>query len=203
MSGEKASRKRTGEGPGCHPERSEGSLRQSHQTLRFAQGDRHDLQMSSGGRQVKQRRPTTSTAERLCVTLPLPPSINEQYYTDSRGNRRLTPVALRYKAEVQKALLNLKQQGVLNVSLLKRIGTCYLALYIEFYFTTPLQRDLDGGLKIMQDAVCRALGANDNRVVEIHLSKRIRPLDPHVYLEIDTLDDWEFDEEYRILPRTL
>jgi len=47
------------------------------------------------------------------------------------------------------------------------------------------------------------LGANDNRVVEIHLSKRIRPLDPHVYLEIDTLDDWEFDEEYRILPRTL
>src|SRR5712692_10464186 len=95
-------------GPGCHPERSEGSLRQSHQTLRCAQGDRHDLQMSSGGRQVKQRRPTTSTAERLCVTLPLPPSINEQYYTDSRGNRRLTPVALRYKAEVQKTLLNLK-----------------------------------------------------------------------------------------------
>ena len=152
---------------------------------------------------MKQRRPTMSTAERLCVTLPLPPSINEQYYTDSRGNRRLTPVALRYKAEVQKALFNLKQQGVLNVSLLKRMGTCYLALYIEFYFLTPLQRDLDGGLKIMQDAVCRALGANDNRVVEIHLSKRIRPLDPHVYLEIDTLDDWEFDEEYRILPRTL
>ncbi len=144
-----------------------------------------------------------STAERLCVTLPLPPSINEQYYTDSRGNRRLTPVALRYKAEVQKALFNLKQQGVLNVSLLKRMCTCYLALYIEFYFVTPLQRDLDGGLRIMQYAVCRALGANDNRVVEIHLSKRIRPLDPHVYLEIDTLDDWEFDEEYRILPRTL
>src|SRR5260221_7078411 len=33
-------------GPGCHPERSEGSLRPSSQTLRFAQGDRHSLQIS-------------------------------------------------------------------------------------------------------------------------------------------------------------
>ena len=32
--------------PVCHPERSEGSLRPSSQTLRCAQGDRHDLQMS-------------------------------------------------------------------------------------------------------------------------------------------------------------
>src|SRR5258708_15063738 len=62
MFGEKASRKRTGEGPGCHPfaslrassERSEGSLRPSSQTLRgvyperseWAQGDRHSLQIS-------------------------------------------------------------------------------------------------------------------------------------------------------------
>jgi len=150
---------------------------------------------------VKQRRPTTSTAERLCVTLPLPPSINEQYYTDTKGNRRLAPVALRYKADVQKALLKLKQQEVLSAPLLKRMGSCYLALYFECYFPTPLQRDLDGGLKIMLDAICRALGANDNRVVELHLSKRIRPQDPHVYVEIDTLDDWEFDEEYRVLPK--
>src|SRR5216684_979161 len=33
--------------PGCHPERSEGSLRPSSQTLRCAQGDRQYLQMSS------------------------------------------------------------------------------------------------------------------------------------------------------------
>jgi len=111
-------------------------------------------------------------------------------------------VALRYKAEVQRALLHLERQGVLNESFLKRMGTCYLALYMECYFSTPLQRDLDGGLKILQDAICKGLGANDNRVVEIHLSKRICPQDPHVYLEIDTLDDWEFDDEYRLLPKT-
>src|SRR6266851_6504697 len=33
-------------GPGCHPERSEGSLRPASQTLRCAQGDRPSLQMS-------------------------------------------------------------------------------------------------------------------------------------------------------------
>jgi len=33
--------------PGCHPERSEGSLRPSSQTLRCAQGDRHSLQISA------------------------------------------------------------------------------------------------------------------------------------------------------------
>jgi len=81
------------------------------------------------------------------------------------------------------------------------MSSCYLALYFECYFATPFLRDLDGGLKIMLDAICRGVEANDNRVVEIHLSKRIRPQDPHVYVEIDTLDEWEFDEEYRVLPK--
>ena len=149
---------------------------------------------------MQRRRPTTGTATRLCLTLPLPPSINEQYYTDTQGHRRLASVALRYKKDVQKVLHELERQGILNESLLKRMHSCYLALYLEYYFATPFQRDLDNGLKITQDSVCKGLGANDNRIVEIHLSKRIRPLDPHVYVEIDTLDDWEFDEEYTLLP---
>jgi hypothetical protein len=48
----------------------------------------------------------------------------------------------------------------------------YLALFIDFFFETPLRRDLDGGLKIALDAICTALGVNDNRVVDIHLVKR-------------------------------
>ncbi len=138
------------------------------------------------------------SATRLCLTLPLPPSINEQYYTDTQGHRKLAPVALRYKAAVHKALQNLERQGILIEAFRQRMGTCYLALYIEYYFETPLKRDLDNGLKITQDAICKSLGANDNRIVDIHLSKRIRPLDPHMYLEIDTLDEWEFDEEYTL-----
>ena len=49
----------------------------------------------------------------------------------------------------------------------------YLALTIMFYFASALRRDLDGGLKIAQDALCEALGVNDNLVIEIHLSKRV------------------------------
>lgn len=44
----------------------------------------------------------------------------------------------------------------------------HLALLLDFYFATPLRRDLDGGLKITQDALCEGLGLNDNRVVDIH-----------------------------------
>ena len=49
----------------------------------------------------------------------------------------------------------------------------YLSLTITFYFATALRRDLDGGLKIAQDALCEALVLNDNLVMEIHLSKRV------------------------------
>ena len=48
-----------------------------------------------------------------------------------------------------------------------------LALTIHFYFPTLLRRDLDGGLKIAQDALCESMGLNDNRIMEIHLYKTL------------------------------
>lgn len=147
---------------------------------------------------MQQRRPPQGTATRLCFTLSLPPSINEQYYTDAQGHRKLAPAALRFKTDVRKVLRTLEERGILQEAFRKRMSTCYLAFYIECYFETPFRRDLDNGLKIVQDAVCTSLGANDNHIVDIHLSKRIRPLDPHIYVEIDTLDDWEFDEAYTL-----
>ena len=55
-----------------------------------------------------------------------------------------------------------------------------LVLSIWFYFRSALRRDLDGGLKITQDAICEALELNDNRVVEIHLHKRTDRKEPHI-----------------------
>lgn len=150
---------------------------------------------------MPQRRQTTGTSTELSLTLPLPPSINEQYYTDSQGRRRLSPLALRYKENARKLLVSLEKQGTLQPAFRKRMSDCYIALYIECYFETPLKRDLDNVLKIVQDTICSYFGANDNRIVDIHLSKRIRPLDPHIYIEIDTLDDWAFDEEYTVRAR--
>ena len=63
----------------------------------------------------------------------------------------------------------------------------YLALTITFYFMSALRRDLDGGLKIAQDALCEALGVNDNLVIEIHLSKRVDRHSPRMEVQLTAL----------------
>ena len=134
----------------------------------------------------------------LCLTLPIPPGINEQYATVN-GHRVSTAVARRFKLDVKKKLATLEREDILNEELRDRLRQGYLSLLLAFYFETPLKRDLDGGLKIAQDALCEGLGLNDNRVVSIHLLKYIDPLHPHLDIEIEALDDWHFDEEYKLL----
>lgn len=140
-----------------------------------------------------QRKPSL-----LRLTLPLPPSINEQYATVD-GHRVSTAIARRFKRQVKDALRALEREGLLQDELRNAFHQSYLALFLDFYFTTPLKRDLDGGLKITQDALCETLGVNDNRVVDIHLVKHIDPLHPHLYVELEALQDWSFDEEYVLL----
>lgn len=130
----------------------------------------------------------------IALTLPLPPSINEQYATVN-GHRVTTAVARRFKQHVRSLLRPLSTNG----ELLARFRQSYLALSLDFYFTTPLKRDLDGGLKITQDALCEGLGLNDNRVVDIHLVKHIDPLRPRLYVELEAIADWRFDKEYILL----
>lgn len=135
------------------------------------------------------------------LTLPLPPSINEQYATVN-GHRISTIVARRFKETVQKKVRELERAGQLPPEAYQRLREGYLALLLVFYFETPLKRDLDGGLKISQDALCTALGLNDNRVVSIHLLKYIDPLRPRLEIELESLDDWQFDEEYVVVPQS-
>ena len=134
----------------------------------------------------------------LSLTLPLPPGINEQYATVN-GHRVSTVVAKRFKQAVKQKLATLEREGTLHEEMLHRLRQGYLSLVLAFYFETPLKRDLDGGLKIAQDALCEGLGLNDNRVVSIHLLKYIDPLHPHLDVEIEALADWRVDEEYKLL----
>ncbi len=143
--------------------------------------------------------PKSTTILRL--SLPLPPSINEQYATVN-GMRVSTVVARKFKQAVLKKVHEMERNGEISETLLSRLKEGFLALMLIFYFETPLKRDLDGGLKISQDALCEALGLNDNRVVSLHLLKYIDPLHPHLEIELEALDDWQFDEEYTVLPRT-
>jgi crossover junction endodeoxyribonuclease RusA len=134
----------------------------------------------------------------LRFTLPLPPSINEQYATVN-GLRVSTVVARRFKEQVRLKMSELERAGQLSESLRAALHRGYLGLFLAFYFETPLKRDLDGGLKITQDAICEHLGLNDNRIVTIHLVKYIDPLHPHLDVELEAIEDWQFDEEYRLL----
>jgi crossover junction endodeoxyribonuclease RusA len=47
-----------------------------------------------------------------------------------------------------------------------------------------------------------ALGINDNRVVDIHLVKRIAPTHPRVEVELEAIPTWQFDDEYVYLGKS-
>jgi crossover junction endodeoxyribonuclease RusA len=123
--------------------------------------------------------------------------VNNQYSTVS-GRRVLSEEGRRFKAHVRAVLDELRYRGALSDHTLDACRAGYLSLFIDFYFPTPMRRDLDGGLKITQDALCEALGINDNRVVDIHLIKRVDPRNPRIEVQLETIpeEDWRFDEEY-------
>jgi crossover junction endodeoxyribonuclease RusA len=133
-------------------------------------------------------------AEILRFTLPLPPSVNNQYATVN-GRRVLSRAAQSWKKQARQTLDRL----ALPEAFVAALQNGYLALFIDFYFETPLRRDLDGGLKITQDVICQALGIDDRRVVDIHLVKRIDPLRPRIDVEVEALSDWAFEDERPVL----
>lgn len=140
-------------------------------------------------------RMATDETLRARFELPLPPGINQQYATVN-GRRILSRASRRYKEEVAGAVQRLRSEGVISDALVAALRDGFVGLFIDFYFETPHRRDLDGGLKIAQDAICEAIGLNDNRVVDVHLLKRIDPLRPHIEVELEAILDWDFDTQY-------
>jgi crossover junction endodeoxyribonuclease RusA len=128
------------------------------------------------------------------LTLPLPPGVNNQYVTVN-GRRVLSRDARGWKRQAQAAMSRVE----LPPDFAATLQNGYLAIFIDFYFETPLRRDLDGGLKIALDTICAALGIDDRRVVDIHLVKRIDPLHPRIEVELEALADWSFEDERAVL----
>ncbi len=128
----------------------------------------------------------------LTFTLPLPPSFNQQYFTH-RGHHVLTPWSRRYRDAVAHRMLALHWDGQLSDAFLAAARRGHLALLLRCYFETPLRRDLDSGLKIVQDAVVtRGLGIDDARVVDVRLLKQIDPLRPRVEVSVDVVEAWDW-----------
>jgi crossover junction endodeoxyribonuclease RusA len=132
------------------------------------------------------------------LELPLPPGINTQYAT-VEGKRVLSETARKWKRQVERYIGLLEEQNTITDEVLSTLGRQHLSVFMEFFFSSPHRRDLDGGLKIALDAVCEALNLNDNRVVEIHLVKRIDPLHPRLEVTLEGVSNWEFDEQFVLI----
>lgn len=126
------------------------------------------------------------TSDLLQITLPVPPSINHQYATVN-GRRVLSSVGRAYKTYVGQQVWLALAQSPARGSLQERFQLGPLALSIRFFFASALRRDLDGGLKIAQDAICEGLGLNDNRISETHLYKQVDKSDPRIEVSLSFL----------------
>lgn len=119
----------------------------------------------------------------VALTLPVPPSVNHQYATVN-GRRLISSAGRVYKAHVGQLVWLKLAQAAHRTTLLSKLQSEWLALSIRFYFTSALRRDVDGGLKIAQDALCEGLGINDNRIVETHLYKYIDKDNPRIEVHL-------------------
>lgn len=129
------------------------------------------------------------------LTLPLPPGVNNQYVTV--GKRRvLSKPAQTFKRDVKKQIAGLRERDAITPAQEKELCSSLLGVYLTFYFETPMRRDLDGGLKIALDALADSLGFDDRTVVDLHLTKQIDPLHPRLEVELETISNWSFDQEY-------
>ena len=138
---------------------------------------------------------TESRPVSLHLTLPLPPGINGQYV--QAGNRRvLSASAKKFKQQVLALISSLREKPSWDPLVESHIRRSLVGMYMTFYFETPMKRDLDGGLKIAIDSVAEALNFDDRTVVDLHLTKQIDPLHPRLELDIESIEDWTFDQSY-------
>ena len=128
----------------------------------------------------------------LSIRLPMAPSINNQY-TIVRGRRRRSTELRRFQRAVASLVETSGMRGRLPDTLRRRAGGAYLACYLDFYFAAGSQRDVDSGVKATLDATCTALGVNDNRVVDLHCTRRRAQGEAYINAEFEVLDTWSFD----------
>jgi len=95
----------------------------------------------------------------------------------------LSSAGRRFKSHVGQEVLYLLARRR-SPSSVQTLQSLRLALDLRFYFVSILRRDIDGGLKITQDALCEALGINDNRIVEVSLRKNVDTAAPRMEVSL-------------------
>jgi crossover junction endodeoxyribonuclease RusA len=114
--------------------------------------------------------PSTLQGVLLRATLPLPPGINASYKT---GNGKFygSSELKQFKEEAHYVLVacGFNNPVIDEIKASKR--KVPLTLQIDFFFETLYKRDVDGGVKAVQDAVFQPIGLNDNLVKRLIVEK--------------------------------
>jgi hypothetical protein len=137
--------------------------------------------------------------------LPLPPSVNALYSTirhrrsGPSGTRRVLSSAARAFRHSALPALDLIDGSGIHDATLRLARSAYWSIALGVYFASPRRRDLDDVLKIAIDVICEGLRLTDSRLVDLHASKYLAPLDPHVEVEIEAFADWSFGDERIVL----
>lgn len=135
--------------------------------------------------------------------LPLPPGINESYaigyVENAKGEMKPRVVASAKLKQFKKmAAWQLKDAKLQQVDwemvetiriAKKKHKHIPLKMNFSFYFDSRWRKDIDGGEKHAQDAVCKHLGINDNLIVEKHTCKDVDKEHPRVEVEISVVQE--------------
>ena len=114
----------------------------------------------------------------IALTLPYPPSVNSAYRAvpDPRtgGVRQVKSRAVRaFERDAGKACL---AAGALK----EKVPDGALSLSLTVYMPDARRRDVSNTIKVVEDAIARALRFDDSRICELHVYKKMDRSRPRV-----------------------
>lgn len=121
----------------------------------------------------------------FCVTLPVPPSLNNAYKNVKRGGRVLTKTAKDYKEFAKKRIEALARIGMFQCP-----ADARFALSLKLYFSSNHRRDVSNCAKLPEDALSEVLGFDDCRVDRLLVERgEIDKENPRCEITLEVLCD--------------
>lgn len=99
----------------------------------------------------------------------VPPGLNNAYFTNAHGGRTMTSEIKRWKAET---IGNVKSQINEASADYREHAKKPLAIQIKLWLPKLYVSDWDGHVKVLQDAIMKAMGLDDAYIVQANVSKR-------------------------------
>jgi Holliday junction resolvase RusA-like endonuclease len=98
------------------------------------------------------------------------PTHNNAYFNNFGHGRTMKSDVRHWKERVVAQVERYVEENGIDPTKLKKIP---MQLEIKFYLVAMYRSDLDGRIKIIQDALFKGLGLNDAYVVDLHVTKHL------------------------------